>query len=379
MAIIEERSIIGQKRKSSVVFTAIIEQDERRKRCVVFTEIEEEKSWEEEESSEIVYLPDEIIETILSKLPVNCLLRNKTVSKSWNTMISDPLFVKNYQGESSSSSTVFLSHLLFSTDFDLVKFKDLNIRAVQQLRSPPSCPYKMLCYCDGVLLLAHPYSKDFMLWNPASENRPKSFISQNHYSFNFNSVLSYGLCHDPTVGVFKFVLIFIEGYLVFSDKYKVGFCTWKEFEEPTMRVPEVVNNRCGVSADGVIYWVTCREIIYFDPRDDKFKILPFSSNLDDDDDDDGLFYLTELRGCLCMYRNKGGDKTKVRILIKGKGRDNNSWKDLITIENVETPISSLNTYYFLSEKIRILFDYNIQDDATYKYTISPNPRGGFDL
>ncbi|EYU41128.1 hypothetical protein MIMGU_mgv1a023248mg, partial [Erythranthe guttata] len=279
MAIIEERSIIGQKRKSSVGFT----------------EIEEEKSWEEEEK------------TVLSKLPVNCLLRNKTVSKSWNTIISDPLFLKNYQGESSSSSTVFLSHLLFITDFDLVKFQDLNIRQVQQLKSPPTCPYKMLCYCDGVILLAHPFSKDFMLWNPASESRPKSFISQNQYSFNFNSVLSYGLCHDPgTVAVFKFVLIFINGYLVYSDKYKVGFCTWKEFEEPTMRVPEVVNG-CGVSADGVIYWVTCREIIYFDPRDDKFKILPFSNF---DDDDDGLFYLTELRGCLCMYRNKGRDKTK---------------------------------------------------------------------
>ncbi|EYU18243.1 hypothetical protein MIMGU_mgv1a026810mg [Erythranthe guttata] len=325
MAIIEERSIIGQKRKSSVVFT------ERRKRSVVFTATIEEEE-EEEESSEIVYLPDEIIETVLSKLPVNCLLRNKTVSKSWNTIISDPLFLKNYQGESSSSSnlqTVFLSHLLFSTDFDLVKFQDLNIREVQQLRSPPSCPYKMLCYCDGVLLLAHPYSKDFMLWNPAAtESRPKSFISQNHYSFNFNSVLSY---------------------LVFSDKYKVGFCTWKEFEEPTMRVPEVVN-RCGVSADGVIYWVMCREIIYFDLRDNKFKILPFSMH----DDDDGLFYLTELRGCLCMYRNKGRDKTKVRILIKEKGRDNNSWKDLITIENVETPISSFEPKYFVEDKIFIL-------------------------
>ncbi|KAL7086996.1 hypothetical protein ACP275_13G037800 [Erythranthe tilingii] len=156
MAIIEERSIIGQKRKSSVVFT------ERRKRCGVFTEIEEEKSWEEEESSEIVYLPDEIIETVLSKLPVNCLLRNKTVSKSWNTIISDTLFLKNHQGESSSSSnlqTLFLSHLLFSTEFDLVKFQDLNIQEVQQLKSPPTCPYKMLCYCDGVILLAHPFSK----------------------------------------------------------------------------------------------------------------------------------------------------------------------------------------------------------------------------
>ncbi|KAL7086926.1 hypothetical protein ACP275_13G033300 [Erythranthe tilingii] len=191
-------------------------------------------------------------------------------------------------------------------------------------------------------------------FSPAdTESRPKSFISQNHYSFNFKSVLSYGLCRDPTVGVFKFVLIFINGYLVFSDKYKVGFCTWKEFEEPTMRVPEVAN-RCGVSADGVIYWVMCREIIYFDPTDDKFKILPFSSNFDDDDDDDGLFYLTELRGCLCMYRNKGRDKTKVRILIKGKGRDNNSWKDLITIENVETPISSFEPKYFVEDKIFIL-------------------------
>ncbi|EYU18259.1 hypothetical protein MIMGU_mgv1a025200mg, partial [Erythranthe guttata] len=53
-------------------------------------------------------IPEEIIEIILLKLPsIKSLVRFKAVSKSWNTIISDPLFIQNHLHSSNNS------HLLF--------------------------------------------------------------------------------------------------------------------------------------------------------------------------------------------------------------------------------------------------------------------------
>ncbi|EYU18557.1 hypothetical protein MIMGU_mgv11b0224801mg, partial [Erythranthe guttata] len=49
-------------------------------------------------------IPPEIIEIILTKLSsVKSLLRFKAVSKSWNTIISDPLFIQNHLQSSNNS------------------------------------------------------------------------------------------------------------------------------------------------------------------------------------------------------------------------------------------------------------------------------------
>ena len=41
-----------------------------------------------------IYLPREIVDEILSRLPIKSLLRFKTVAKSWNNTISTKEFVK---------------------------------------------------------------------------------------------------------------------------------------------------------------------------------------------------------------------------------------------------------------------------------------------
>ncbi|KAL6127925.1 hypothetical protein ACLB2K_071286 [Fragaria x ananassa] len=51
---------------------------------------------EEEDGGQNAEIPPEIIEAILSRVPVKPLCRFKLVSKSWQSLISDPDFVSNY-------------------------------------------------------------------------------------------------------------------------------------------------------------------------------------------------------------------------------------------------------------------------------------------
>ncbi|KAL7081989.1 hypothetical protein ACP275_14G072800 [Erythranthe tilingii] len=305
------------------------------------------------------HLPPEIIEIIMSKLSVNSLLRFKAVSKSWNTMISDPIFVQNYLHKSkySNSRNLLLCKSPssnYSEVFNMFELEeeDRKLKRVRVLKGSSNTMTQVVCSCDGVLLLADRSYTTLGLWNPSTRAQAR-FPSPKIFKYE---LLSYGLCRDPTAGGdFKVVIAWSDFYKFFSCKNK----TWsrrKKYGDGSRRFGS--GSKLGVCVDGVVYWVMTdkigyrREIVYFDPRDDKLEILQKPENIVDDYYK--RIYLTELRGCLCLYCH-GGDKTRVQIWTKGKkgSDDSNSWKELITIENVKTPISLFRPMLFIEENILI--------------------------
>ncbi|XP_012832921.1 PREDICTED: F-box protein At5g62510-like [Erythranthe guttata] len=302
--------------------------------------------WQQQKSA----LPFDIIEPILSRLPVKSLLRFKTVSKSWNKMISDPVFARTHLDRSKYSNphNIFLRMSSFGSRCDdelfyMIKLEDdkKRLRTVKLLNGPDERWDKILCYCDGVLLLTDFWYSTFVLWNPSTGTHTM-FRSDRGFSGS-----RYGLCHDPTIGGYKVVIIdstITDYYYVFSANYRYRMKR-KEFDRLDQTGREMncsqVMNRSGVSVDGVVYFFTrCNndsDIIYFDPRDDKLKILPKPVGVEGYN----WFYLTYLGGCLCLYRTGGEDFTMIELWIKEKGRDNNSWKVLITVENERMLCSSI--------------------------------------
>ncbi|EYU32638.1 hypothetical protein MIMGU_mgv1a025657mg [Erythranthe guttata] len=299
-------------------------------------------------------LPPEIIEFILSKSTSKSLHLFKTVSKSWNILISDPVFRRSHlhQSRYSKSRNLFLrsfdsnnSHACFS----LVKFEDRKFHTVQQQLKVPDNFTKILCFCDGVLVLSKSDSlyDRFMFWNPSTQ---KIYISPLK---KFKPACSYGLCHDPTIGGFKFIIVYGMLYFVISCNGKRWTLTRKIMEHNMhgeMSSP--------VSVEGVVYWVKWHldsriiryRITYFDPKDDKFKILQKPENVVETT----KFYLVDLRGRLCLYCNgPGNNMYTVKIWMKGKGRGNSSWNELVTIENVETPIWWFKPLGIVENKILI--------------------------
>ncbi|KAK6145828.1 hypothetical protein DH2020_019697 [Rehmannia glutinosa] len=318
-----------------------------------------EKSAMAPEEDTVSNLPYDIIRIILLRLSVKDLLRFKSVSKSWNTMISDLWFVRMHLHESKHSD----SHNLFlrkkSTEhgedrFSLVRLEGLKF----QIEAELNCPFRgerVLCTCDGMMLLTSSY-RTYTLWNPSTRTKAMIWFP---YKFDEYMTMKHGICHDTTIDDFKVVVASKKYYVVYSCKNK----SWTKRKELSDSLVGRSTESGGVAVDGAIYWVSAsansysratksynsREIIYFDARDDNFRILERPKNVNDND----RYYLVCLRGCLCLYHRIRYD---IQIWIKEKGRDNNSWKELMIVENVKTPISWFKPLCFVENKILIRLD-----------------------
>ncbi|KAL8026853.1 hypothetical protein ABFX02_14G056600 [Erythranthe guttata] len=295
------------------------------------------------------HLPHEIIEIILSKLPIKPLLRFKSVSKSWNTIISDPVFVENHirRSKRSNPDNLFLCHdnfrLCSSNRFSVVKFEDRKLRTLKVFE----CTYaweECLCFYEGVILIATDvtYTR-FTLWNPST--RAHATLSHSYSCHH----AAFGLCRDPITNDFKVVIVDSDHYSVYSCKNKSWTTVHKAYAGPR---PLAYYQSRGVCVDGTSYWVSrlWPQIMYFDPRDDELKIMRKPNYVDDSKS----FYLVDLGGSLCMYCWKMGRyRNTVQIWTKEKGIDGNSWTELMAVENVNMSIWRFQPICFVGNKIVI--------------------------
>ncbi|XP_012833499.1 PREDICTED: uncharacterized protein LOC105954376 [Erythranthe guttata] len=216
------------------------------------------------------------------------------------------------------------------------------------------CRKQVVCSCDGVLLVADYFKRRYVLSNPSTRAEIKLRFP---YKFSNNSIF-HGLCRDPTNGNFKVVILTPKYYAVYS-------CTnnsWTDKKEYPSNGRLLFNKR-EVIVNGSTYWIWRRdnnveEILYIDPRDDMFKFIKTPKNVEHGK----RIYVVSLKGFLCMYCY-GRDETEVRIWIKGKGLDNNSWNELMTVENVRASIDTFRPLCFLENKIVIRVE--VKEIAVY--------------
>ncbi|EYU29051.1 hypothetical protein MIMGU_mgv1a023087mg [Erythranthe guttata] len=304
------------------------------------------------------HIPSEIIEIILSKLSVKSLHRFKSVSKSWNTIITDPLFVQNHiqKSKNSNSHNLFLSRVRSSSPirFSVVKFDDKKFQTLPVVIEAPFGCGLVLCFCDGILLLTNHSYQRLVLWNPSTRTAEKLWHR------NGCSKASFGLCRDPNTDDFKVVVADWYHYSVYSCKNKSWIMLTKNYEIESTGLGLMNRNPKGLCVNGASYWVwsfeNATKIMYYDPRDDKFKMLDKPEKIDDRK----LIFLVNLRGSLCLYCNFHGiEKNTVRIWEKENGIDNNSWKELITIKYHKVSVFSvLQPLCFNQNKIAFTEDYD---------------------
>ncbi|KAL3620123.1 hypothetical protein CASFOL_035035 [Castilleja foliolosa] len=327
------------------------------------------------EITSINHLPNDIVRSILSRLPVKTLLTLTSVSKSWNATISatisDPSFAQTHlqhQHYSNNSYNLFLRKLTIldqiriTYDFSLVRANDDDVdddtRFTTQTRLGYPHPgwHNVLCTCDGVVLLTA-YSRNsyraFMLWNPTTQTKATFLFP---YKFQARPA-KHGLCHDPVTGDFKVVVACNKHYAVYSCKNNL----WSESRDFPYSCE--MGDSEGLFVDGVIYWVVyeeeggfrSREIIYFDPRDDGFKKLEkpesmIHGNIRQD------FDLVVLRGCLCLYGLATSDITAIRIWIKEKGKYGIVWTELMMIESLQRDLYFRPMCSLEDDKILLILD-----------------------
>ena len=176
-----------------------------------------------------VYLPLELIAEVLSFLPVKSLLRLKWVSKSWKTLISDPIFVKLHLHRSSRKRHIAL------VEHGMSYHNVLTFPLNHLLKNPPMTiarhPYYRLSYkdctrivgsCNGLVCLVGDSDSEkfvrtwFRIWNPAT-----GIISEKLGSFKqpHNGVycrLRFTFGYDNSTGTYKVVRLCSSEVKVFS-------------------------------------------------------------------------------------------------------------------------------------------------------------------
>ncbi|XP_058725771.1 F-box/kelch-repeat protein At3g23880-like [Vicia villosa] len=149
-----------------------------------------------------VTLPDELIAEVLSLLKPKSVMRFKCVSKSWNSLISDPFFINMHLIKSSRSPNIILFPDDFPTTSSIALLNPLLDDNPSINHFPKESKYKLMkwyCHvigsCNGLTCLVNslpvvnsPRKNEFYLWNPSTRwvsKKPVSFL-HSYQKFNFS-------------------------------------------------------------------------------------------------------------------------------------------------------------------------------------------------
>ncbi|CAL5206005.1 unnamed protein product [Lathyrus oleraceus] len=160
-----------------------------------------------------ITLPDELIAEVLSLLNVKSLTRLKCVSKSWNSIISDPVFVKIHLHKSSRNPHIILfpsdviNNSVFVLPISLLQkpsFYFFNYESEYHSMKLPH-RHRVIGSCNGLICLLNSRGNEFYLWNPATNpfyENLGSFPLHFQYS-NFFYKFSFG--YDNLTNKYKLV------------------------------------------------------------------------------------------------------------------------------------------------------------------------------
>jgi F-box interacting protein len=271
-------------------------------------------------------LPEDLIGQILHRLPVKSLLPLKCVSKSWQTLISDPQFTKKQLQFSIAKSNlcpIFISSICTTVSLEGRKIVSYNAESVLEAKSADSIAtnsksfdfmddYLIFGSCNGLLCVFQPGENSLILWNPCMNLKSETsitFVSP----FGENGFISYhGFgCYDYDQDHVKYKLLIVS-YNVddFSETvtriYTSGEDSWRTIQDFPYGSSSADENRyLGKFVSGNLNWLAKKEdgdikqeiILSFDIEKETFGevLLP---QLDGEDVRNDI--LDVVGNCLCL-------------------------------------------------------------------------------
>lgn len=207
---------------------------------------------------QVPYIPEEIFEEILSRLPVKNLMQFKSVCPSWHTLISDPRFSKLHLKQSVNQNRMrfMYSHDCHST---------LAYQAPVDGTSTTNRPIHMdesnngvnfLASCNGLVCISNA-EDDFFLWNPSTKEArkiPGSTIEFPAGSCTWASVF-FGLGYHSASDDYKLVRVSMFDSQDFQTEVKIysrNTDTWKRISDFPYDFPL---GRPGVFVSGRLHWI----------------------------------------------------------------------------------------------------------------------------
>ncbi|XP_076891824.1 F-box/kelch-repeat protein At3g23880-like [Bidens hawaiensis] len=219
--------------------------------------------------SEAQSVPTEIAVEILLKLPVESLLRCKSVCKSWYSLISDPQFVKSHLAISTRSNSQYAHHrLIFSTErrtrieschLHHVLYDNNSINNALDLDYPFKHLSKLVSVvgsCNGLVCIAV-YRSALFIWNPST--RKSHRLPPSDYEKHIGLFALHGFGYQQSTGDYKVVEIFpkLKSRETLVRIYSSKDGNWKEMGV----YPRVFSFfDFGKFSNGALHWIAANDL-----------------------------------------------------------------------------------------------------------------------
>ncbi|XP_061365761.1 F-box/kelch-repeat protein At3g06240-like [Gastrolobium bilobum] len=342
-----------------------------------------------------LFLPKDLLIQILLRLPVKSLLRFKSVSKSWFSLISDPHFATTHFELSASCTQrlVFLpsssaSESLSTMDLDASLLDDSSSASVNLSFFPlqPSCffPILILGSCRGFLLLV--CDQFFYLWNPSTGVNKRICFPPFTPTLNYSVCVKcfYGFGFDPSTDDYLVVLASFDPIDVSThfEFFSLRTDTWTRIEAtfPYMN-PSINKPGSGSLLNGAIHWLSLRydasviAIFAFDLMERSVYEIPLPNDIDICFASCDLLVLGGFLS-LCV---KGNRTTDIWVMQEYKVKS--SWTKSIVVpigtpNQYFSPICSTKSGDIVGTDGGIAFvKYNDKGQLQERRLYSVNPRG----
>ncbi|KAK4266436.1 hypothetical protein QN277_027358 [Acacia crassicarpa] len=355
---------------------------------------------------QLPFIPYELIEEILSRLPVRSVLQLRCVCKSWKSLISDPYFVKKHLLSSTQDPSLNHQRIILSSTAAEFTLKSCPVRSLfnnlsitsEELNYPVKNKFRhdrIVGSCNGLLCFAIK-AECVLLWNPSIRVSKKSPSLDNNW--RPGCYTTFGLGYDHISDDYKVVAVFCDpGEHSISETkvklYSLATNSWRKIQDfpcgfkpyhdfgkfvsGTLNWPASCFLSSGtVNSTSNPSWV----IISFDLQKETYRqILPPAY----EKEGSSRPSVGVLGGCLSMSCDYKGTHFVVWVMKDYGFRE--SWVKLVTIPYLPNPeYFSYSVPFCVSENGQILlmfeFDLVLYDlrDKSFKYPRIKGGKGWFD-
>ncbi|EFH53679.1 hypothetical protein ARALYDRAFT_323223 [Arabidopsis lyrata subsp. lyrata] len=296
------------------------------------------------ERRSIIYLPEDLLVEILSRVPAKSLVRLRSTSKRWNALVKDGRFAKKHYANTPKHSSLVLMVTNFRVYLVSVDYLHGKVTASAKITSQFNLQdhlSKQIDVCNAYhsdgLLVCITKDNSLVVWNPCL-GQTRWIQARNSYNKNDY----YALGYDDKSSCYKILRMHrvVDDITVEteSEVYDFASNSWRDIGSTTEWFIQQHRSR-GMYVKGTTYWLALMSeeppfdhfLLSFDFSTERFQSLSLPLDINHQTLLGAVLSVTKEEQKLCMLATYGSDerfKSDVWIATKMESTGAMSWSNV---------------------------------------------------